>query len=50
MLKEAIEKIQELVESRNKVQTIDIEGTTYTAQSKSGFRAVIAWISAISKC
>ena len=30
MLKEAIEKIQELVESRNKVQTIDIEGTTYT--------------------
>ena len=28
MLKEAIEKIQELVESRNKVQTIDIEGTT----------------------
>ena len=29
-LKEAIEKIQELVESRNKVQTIDIEGTTYT--------------------
>lgn len=30
MLKEAIEKIQELVESRNKVKTIDIEGTTYT--------------------
>ena len=25
MLKEAIEKIQELVESRNKVQTIDID-------------------------
>ena len=53
MLKEAIEKIQELVESRNKVQTIDIEGTTYTELALSPIKEripVIAWISAISKC
>ena len=41
MLKEAIEKIQELVESRNKVQTIDIEGTTYTELALSPIKELI---------
>ena len=41
MLKEAIEKIQELVESHDKVQTIDIEGTTYTELKLSAVKEQI---------